>query len=101
MPVTASKFSHSVSLASRNQRPKRSLAFVFTFEAGDVTLMRLEATEITDGACEARTFCKVAGGVPVSFHPVLFQGKIIERNSSVAANGCFPARASAAGDKIS
>ena len=37
---------------------------MFTFEAGDVTLMRLETAEIADGTPEAPTFCKVAGGVP-------------------------------------
>jgi hypothetical protein len=42
-------------------------------------LMRLETAEITDTTREARTFCKVAGSVPVSFHPVLFQSKIDHR----------------------
>jgi hypothetical protein len=45
-------------------------------EADRVTIMRLEIAEITYGSCEARTFCKVARGVPVSFHPISFQGKI-------------------------
>ena len=49
---------------------------MLSFEANCVTLIRLEAAEITDGTGEARTFCKVAGGVPVSFHPISFQGKI-------------------------
>jgi hypothetical protein len=35
---------------SRNQRPKRTLAPVLGFEADGVTLMRLEAAEITDGS---------------------------------------------------
>jgi hypothetical protein len=41
--------------------------------------MRLETSEITDTTREARTFCEMAGGVPVSFHPVLFQSKIDHR----------------------
>jgi hypothetical protein len=61
---------------SRNQRPKRTLAPMLGFEADRVTIMRLEAAEITDGFREASALCKVPGGVPVSFHSVLFQGKI-------------------------
>jgi hypothetical protein len=64
---------------SRNQRPKRTLTPVLGLEADRVTLMRLITAEVTDGTREARTFCKVAGGVPVSFHPVLFQSKIDHR----------------------
>jgi hypothetical protein len=52
---------------------------VFTFEAGDVTLVRLEIAEIADGTREARTFSQVAGGVPVSLYSVPFQSKIDHR----------------------
>jgi hypothetical protein len=48
-------------------------------EADRVAVMRLETAEITNGTCEARTFCKVAGGVPISFHPISLQSKIDHR----------------------
>ena len=71
---------HAVSsVRAQETSVQKEVAAMSTFEADYVTLMRLETGEITNGTRKARAFCKVAGGVPVSLHPVLFQNKINHR----------------------
>jgi hypothetical protein len=57
--------------ASRNQRPERSLASMFIFEAGTILLMRLETPEIRDGAREAFALGEMTRCMPITLHPIL------------------------------
>jgi hypothetical protein len=57
---------------SRNQRPKRTLPPVLGFEADGVTLMRLEAAEITDGSpLNGEIKRRTDDGLPASFREYL------------------------------
>jgi hypothetical protein len=57
--------------ASRNQRPERSLASMFIFEAGTILLVRLETPEIRDGAREAFALGEMTRCMPITLHPIL------------------------------